>query len=130
MVVIPYYISSFILYETGSYEIPKGTMVIANIYGIHRNCTDPEVFKPERWLDENDMFDHQKAPFVLFSMGTRVCVGESLAKVEIMMTLAMFFQKYKFEAPGGVDLSKPPVEIPGIGLEPAPFKLNVINRKK
>jgi len=64
------------------YTIPKGGLVMVNLYSIHLDGTywkDPEVFIPERHLnDQGKVFksDH----FLPFGVGKRNCLGESLAK--------------------------------------------------
>ena len=102
-------------------------MVIGNVWAVQHDanyCRDHDVFNPDRWLNKAGVFDFHACPFVPFSMGTRVCVGESLAKVELMITLAYFFRRYIFEAPAGEELSLEFDEVIG-GLEPKPFKLNL-----
>ena len=55
------------------YHIPKGTQVWPNLHYVHHNeetWGDPEVFKPERFLDDDGKF--QKPENVLpFSIGKR-----------------------------------------------------------
>ena len=40
-----------------------------------------------------------------FSMGRRVCPGETVAKAEIFLLTALLFQKYSFHAPKGETLN-------------------------
>ena len=74
-------------------------MVRANIYST---CYDEEVypepytFKPERFLDEQGMFIKPIGKQMLpFSIGKRVCPGESLARTELFMTLVSFVQRFE-----------------------------------
>ena len=81
--------------------MPKGTMILVNVWGLHRNPTlwdEPEAFKPERWLDEEGKHISHPFQFLPFSTGRRVCVGETLAKAQLHMLAAMLFQKLKFTA--------------------------------
>ena len=57
--------------EFRGYHLPKGAMVIANLYNTLRddqNWEDPLEFRPERWLDENGAL-RRHAAFIPFSMG-------------------------------------------------------------
>jgi len=60
--------------------IPAGSTVIANIYAITRNSElfpDPEVFRPERFLDNADpIFKNYN---ITFGFGRRICPGQHVA---------------------------------------------------
>jgi len=52
------------------YFIPKGTMVIPNMYSVHMNpelWPEPEKFKPERFLDSDGNIDQKE--LIPFSVG-------------------------------------------------------------
>lgn len=53
------------------YSIPEGTTVITNLYSVHfdeKYWSNPEVFRPERFLDSSGQFVKKEA-FVPFSLG-------------------------------------------------------------
>ena len=53
------------------YNIPKGTMVITNLYSVHfdeKYWCDPGTFSPHRFLDSNGNFVRREA-FLPFSLG-------------------------------------------------------------
>jgi cytochrome P450 len=52
-----------------------------------RYWSDPESFKPERWLAKSE--PHHKYAFIPFGGGQRVCIGEPLMKTEAKTILAM-----------------------------------------
>ncbi len=59
------------------YTIPKGTMVITNLYSVHfdeKYWSDPSIFCPERFLDCNGKFVRHEA-FLPFSIGKRQIFG-------------------------------------------------------
>ena len=78
------------------YRVPAGTRIM---FPSTRNmCTeaewgDPDVFRPERWLSDEDM--SQKL-YLGFSFGPRDCIGQKLAMMEMRMGLIRLVSKYKF----------------------------------
>ncbi|KAI1410884.1 cytochrome P450 [Hypoxylon sp. FL1857] len=83
------------------HTIPRGTLVGVNIYTLHHNAEyfpSPFTFRPERWLEENDI---ARAAFTPFSVGHRACAGRSLAYAETSLVLARTLWYFDFEpAPG------------------------------
>ncbi|CAJ0956998.1 unnamed protein product [Ranitomeya imitator] len=74
------------------YSIPSGTTVITNLYSVHHDkkyWSDPEIFRPERFLDSSGQFAKREA-FVPFSLGRRNCLGEPLARMELFLFLLCF----------------------------------------
>ncbi|CAK8684918.1 unnamed protein product [Clavelina lepadiformis] len=80
------------------YFVPKNTMVFPNLWAIHHDSTyftEPEKFKPERFIDEKGNFvksDH----VIPFSIGSRQCLGEQLARMEVFFLLVSMVQKFEF----------------------------------
>ncbi|TCD67850.1 hypothetical protein EIP91_011912 [Steccherinum ochraceum] len=98
--------------EYNGYYIPKGTMVVSNIWAMLQNPDDfpePEQFKPERFLDAQGNID----PSVLdprhigFGFGRRVCPGSDFALRLLSICVASLLHVYQIEA--GVDESGDPV---------------------
>eukprot|EP00551_Chaetoceros_affinis_P006897 CAMPEP_0203679336 /NCGR_PEP_ID=MMETSP0090-20130426/35292_1 /ASSEMBLY_ACC=CAM_ASM_001088 /TAXON_ID=426623 /ORGANISM="Chaetoceros affinis, Strain CCMP159" /LENGTH=498 /DNA_ID=CAMNT_0050546947 /DNA_START=33 /DNA_END=1529 /DNA_ORIENTATION=- len=86
--------------------IPKGSLVLCSQILLNRNPKyheDPDIFKPSRWVEPSE---HALASFMPFSLGRRNCVGQSLAKAELVNVLSRLCAKYTFsiEDEGGVDL--------------------------
>ena len=115
------------------YSIPKGTTVLTkcNLWSLHHDpeiWDDPDAFRPERFLDEEGNFLPPKADrFLPFSAGRRVCLGESLARIELFLVLARLLHSFKFENPAGCNL--PTLEpITGVVLMPRPFSVCAIDR--
>ena len=79
--------------------VVAGTSVIANLYSScydEELYPDPHAFKPDRFLDEQGTFIKPTGKQMLpFSIGKRVCLGESLARTEIFMTLVSFVQRFE-----------------------------------
>ncbi|ODM91034.1 Methyl farnesoate epoxidase [Orchesella cincta] len=82
----------------GTFLVPKGTNVIANLHGIHYDKSywkDPENFRPERFLDENGNFknDPRLRPF---GFGKRACPGEPLAQISLIHFITVLVQNFTF----------------------------------
>lgn len=54
--------------------------------------------------------------------GNRVCLGESLAKMELFLFFVSLLQQFTFSVPDGVELSTEGVS--GIVRVPEPFKVH------
>lgn len=83
--------------EIGGFNIPKGTQILVNPYLIHRDptqWTEPDVFKPERFLPENCIGRHAFA-FVPFSAGGRNCIGQRFALMEEKTVLTNILKNFK-----------------------------------
>ncbi|KAM9770679.1 cytochrome P450 2U1 [Menidia menidia] len=110
--------------EFRGYTIPKGTVVIPNLWSVHRDPTvweDPDTFNPARFLDDKGKL-LRKDCFMPFGIGHRVCMGEQLAKMELFLTVTSLLQAFKFRLPEG----KPPPPMQGrFGLTLAPHPYTV-----
>lgn len=91
-------------------DIPKGTVVVPFIYGIHHNSSyweQPEVFWPERFARERQK---AKTPFAFlpFGGGPRLCIGNSFALMEMQLLLANWLRRFSFHlAPNQLITAKP-----------------------
>ncbi|XP_031254714.1 geraniol 8-hydroxylase-like [Pistacia vera] len=94
----------------GGYTVPKGTMVILNVWAIHR---DPELwenpleFKPERFLDDPEKFDYlgNNFKYMPFGSGRRMCAGIPLAERVLMFILASLLHSFEWKLPDGAELN-------------------------
>ena len=103
-----------------------------NIWAIHMNPTlwkDPETFNPDRWLDDGHKHMIHPYQFLPFSAGRRVCVGESLAKVELHLYVAMLLQKLEFRpAPGQEQSFKVDMHAGSVHIIADPFEIIAVPR--
>jgi hypothetical protein len=75
----------------GDYVLPKGTILFANTWSIHRTCeyATPDEFMPERFLNNEygiaaelteEGKDSMRRPLYGFGAGRRACPGQRLAE--------------------------------------------------
>ncbi|XP_029440387.1 steroid 21-hydroxylase-like [Rhinatrema bivittatum] len=111
------------------YFIPKGTVVIPNLYAANHDetkWTDPTHFRPERFLEAEDPKQAHR-DVLAFSAGARVCLGESLARMEIFLFLTHLLHRFRFLPPT-------PGQLPdlggifGINLRSKPFQVRFVPR--
>ncbi|XP_033742980.1 cytochrome P450 2J6-like [Pecten maximus] len=78
--------------------IPKGSTLIPNLDSV---MTDPELFEnpdkfqPERFLGEDGKLNGKERDVMAFSLGRRVCLGESLARMELFLFLTSLLQRFE-----------------------------------
>ena len=103
-------------------SVPKGTQVLFNLYSMHHDPThwhEPEKFKPERWLNPDGSLKKEKATHYLpFSTGTRVCLGERLAKMQMFLIVTKLFLSFEVELAPGEKMPDMKEGNFGITLEP------------
>ncbi|XP_062385546.1 cytochrome P450 2K1-like isoform X3 [Sardina pilchardus] len=114
------------------YFIKKGTPVIPLLTSVLRDEAEwekPSSFHPEHFLDDKGQFVKRDA-FLPFSAGRRVCLGESLAKMELFLFFTTLLQHFRFTPPPGVsedELDLTPTV--GFTLTPSPHKLCAVSRR-
>eukprot|EP00193_Tetraselmis_chui_P017596 CAMPEP_0177795416 /NCGR_PEP_ID=MMETSP0491_2-20121128/26220_1 /TAXON_ID=63592 /ORGANISM="Tetraselmis chuii, Strain PLY429" /LENGTH=524 /DNA_ID=CAMNT_0019318243 /DNA_START=73 /DNA_END=1647 /DNA_ORIENTATION=+ len=95
--------------ELCGYTIPPGVGIVANIQAQHldaANFTDPDAFRPERFLKDSPAYEkpHPYA-YIPFGGGARACIGERFAVEEMKLTLVTILRRFRFElSPGQVPL--------------------------
>ncbi|KAI9023200.1 cytochrome P450 [Hyaloraphidium curvatum] len=77
----------------------KGDWLFPMLYTVQRHPdfwkgTDPEVFDPQRWIDDPQGGSKHLYAYAPFGNGPRKCVGEKLALGEMRLVLASILQKY------------------------------------
>ncbi|XP_066270582.1 cytochrome P450 2U1-like [Branchiostoma lanceolatum] len=116
--------------ELRGYRIPKGTQVCMNLYTVHMDpkyFAEPEVFNPNRFLGDDGKVQKMEA-FAPFSAGRRVCIGEQMARNELMIFFTTMMTHFTFKLPEGApapDTSKGKL---GITLSPPDFEVLAVRR--
>ena len=113
----------------GDYILPQETSINSSMEAILMDpnvFTDPYIFNPDRFIDENGCFiPHPNV--VPFGVGKRRCLGEVLAKTELFIFFAGLIQKFEIKLANEEDVPSTKYR-PGITLSPYPFKIRFIAR--
>uniref|UniRef100_A0A3Q1HUS8 Cytochrome P450 2K1-like n=1 Tax=Anabas testudineus TaxID=64144 RepID=A0A3Q1HUS8_ANATE len=111
--------------------IRKGTTVfplLTSVLADESEWESPHTFNPGHFLNEHGKFVSRNA-FIPFSAGRRVCVGESLAKMEIFLFFTSLLQHFRFTpAPGVTEQELDLTPVVGFTLTPPPHNLCAVER--
>jgi len=80
--------------KLGPFTIPAGTNAIIDIRGMQLNeklWDEPLEFRPERF----DNWDKKNKSFSPFGGGKRICVGKSMAMIELQLTTIKVLRKFR-----------------------------------
>ncbi|XP_060572065.1 steroid 17-alpha-hydroxylase/17,20 lyase-like [Ruditapes philippinarum] len=111
--------------EICGYRIPKGTSVVINHWALHNDPSawdDVDRFIPQRYLDEDCKLGPKPKSWLPFSAGTRVCLGEFVAKPILHLIFASLMQRYKWKMESGICPDINPVGTP-FTLSCKPYKV-------
>jgi cytochrome P450 len=101
---VPFISRRMIKKETfGGRSFEPGAMVFIPIYAIHRHerlWHEPERFDLTRFLDGRDKLI-ARTTYMPFGAGPRICIGASLAMMEMTMGLATLLQSVRFKSVEG-----------------------------
>ncbi|KAL2846904.1 cytochrome P450 [Aspergillus pseudoustus] len=81
--------------------IPGNVGVSVPAYVAHRDpglFPEPEMFLPERWLD-NENTGKMRDAFIPFSSGGRACIGRNITMIEQQILIATLVHRYDFSLP-------------------------------
>ncbi|XP_049617355.1 cytochrome P450 17A2 isoform X2 [Syngnathus scovelli] len=110
----------------GCHTIPSGTRVLVNMWAIHHHPDHwdrPDLFKPDRFLNDQGQRVTPSC-FLPFGAGPRICVGESLARMELFLFLSCMLQRMSFILPDGASPPNLQGRL-GVVLQPLPYKVAV-----
>jgi cytochrome P450 len=98
------------------FHVPAGTVISWAQWALHRDARyfpEPEVFRPERWVDGLERRIPRFA-YCPFGGGPRLCIGAGFAMMVTRLVLATVLQRFRFEAAPG----PAPELIPAVTLRP------------
>ncbi|PKS10948.1 hypothetical protein jhhlp_002707 [Lomentospora prolificans] len=87
---------------------PGGTVVAVNGWVLHRDKAtfgqDADIFRPERWLENEENAKRMERYMFQFGGGAHVCIGRNLALLEINKVIPRILRDFDLEL---VDPSQP-----------------------
>ncbi|KAI6042946.1 cytochrome P450 [Pisolithus marmoratus] len=119
------------IYE--GYYIPKGCIVIFNLWAMTRNCSDPERFDPMRHLtpDGEIIPQARQNHGMQFGFGRRACPGRVFAENALWAAAATMLSSLKFERAKDSSGNYIDIELAfthGQASHPLPFECSITNR--
>ncbi|CAN6441513.1 unnamed protein product [Victoria cruziana] len=94
--------------KLAGFDIPVGTSVMINVWGMHRDpkyWENPSVFDPERFLRQPDLdFRGRSFHYIPFGSGRRICLGITLAERMTVLMLASLIHSFDWRLVEGEKL--------------------------
>ncbi len=112
--------------EFKGYMIPKGTMVVGNLYSTHHDSEvwgDPDTFRPDRFLSHDGKTILKSDSLIPFSIGRRVCLGEIFARDQIFLFVSTLAQQFNLIPESGKPMPSLASKIGQITLQPQIYSL-------
>ncbi len=115
--------------QVGDVAVPKGSMV----WGVLRHnsvrepwFTEPEAFRPERWLADvpQPLTNDAKRSSLPFGSGPRMCPGRYLALLEMKMAMAMLVASFDIDQVSTPD-HLPPQELMAFTMNPVGLSMRL-----
>ncbi|KAL2421477.1 Cytochrome P450 monooxygenase [Exophiala dermatitidis] len=86
------------------HSVLPGTVVAVAPYSIHKHPSlyrDPDAYVPERWIEADSEFPNQQQDLkqynIVFSQGSRACIGRHLAIVELQILVPTLIARYNLQ---------------------------------
>ncbi|KAJ8449749.1 hypothetical protein Cgig2_001405 [Carnegiea gigantea] len=91
--------------KIGGYDIPKGTIVYVNVWGLGRDPNvypNPEEFRPERFFEVDIDMKGQDFRLLPFGAGRRICPGTQLGINLVTSMLGHLLHHFDWNPPNGM----------------------------
>ncbi|KAF2202007.1 cytochrome P450 [Delitschia confertaspora ATCC 74209] len=130
--------------EYMGFKIPKGTMILSNVRGIHFSPTrypNPHTFSPSRYLSDSrtaaesaNLSDPSQRDHFAFGAGRRICQGMHIAERSLFLSISRMLWAFTFlpkKDKNGVEVLPDPEDLTeGILIQPRPFLADIRVRGK
>uniref|UniRef100_A0A671F394 Cytochrome P450 family 2 subfamily B member 6 n=1 Tax=Rhinolophus ferrumequinum TaxID=59479 RepID=A0A671F394_RHIFE len=118
--------------EFREYFIPKGTEVfpiLSSALQDPRYFESPHTFNPDHFLDADGALKKNEA-FIPFSLGKRICLGESIARMELFLFFTTILQNFSLDSPvASEDIDITPQE-DGLGRVAPNYQIRFLSRRE
>ncbi|OHF00198.1 hypothetical protein CORC01_04606 [Colletotrichum orchidophilum] len=85
----------------GGQYLPEGTVVGMNPAVVHRDREvfgeDADVFRPERWLGEDDEVANMDRHLLTFGAGARTCIGKNISIMEMGKLVPQVLRQFELQ---------------------------------
>lgn len=82
-------------------QVKKGFQVEWCMWNLGRSKEtfgpDANVFRPERWLEQDSLPSTNKPPFIPFQFGPRICLGMRMALIDLQAAFLMLVREFEFK---------------------------------
>ncbi|CAI7574648.1 unnamed protein product [Penicillium glandicola] len=117
----------------GGYFIPKGSLLMANIWAMTHDPTvyhDPMIFKPERFLGIDGREPESDPHDLVFGFGRRICPARILADITLYLSAAQSLAVFNIAkaVEDGKEIDVQPKFRPGVISHPLPWKYHIETR--
>lgn len=112
--------------ELGGQLLRPGDEIVFSPTALHRDPAiypDPLRFDPDRWSPERES-ERQRHSYIPFGMGSRRCIGDVFARVEMSVITAVILSRWKLRSADG----KPVRAVCTGSLHPARLPMRVTPR--
>ena len=126
--------SAYAMWNIGiaGHNVPEGSLVAFNLSQVHhdeREWPEPDVFKPERFLDSEGNFVGwtKLHGFMPFGLGRGECTGQSLARIMMLTFASTLLHRYEIMLPDGAVV--PSTKFPAFGTVLHP-EFEILTKKR
>lgn len=111
------------------FVIPARTQVVPLLHAVHMDPElwhEPETFQPSRFLSPEGKVQKPEY-FMPFGVGRRMCLGETLARMEIFLFFTSLLHNFDVKLPEGESLPSLRGNA-GVTVTPDRFKVSLMQR--
>ena len=95
----------------GEYLLPKDSVLLLNVYGIHHNemyWEKPDEFSPERFNAEN-MKNQNPYSYIPFGIGPRLCIGQPFAMMLMQIVVSRLINSFDCTIEKDIEIGMKPL---------------------